>query len=162
MKPFDLEKALAGEPVKLENGLKAYITGKVKDEYNTKYCLVGYVVSGDVDVTLESWDITGSAGLNLKYREQSIAGMWEEPKPKKFINGIEVPESVTLETYEPNKFYWFVDFSETDNVAYSKLEVAFEEDRNIIKTGLVFETKEGAAAMAKALLNYKVGITNDK
>lgn len=37
MKPFNLEKALAGEPVKLRGGQKAYIKYVLGDEYNTKY-----------------------------------------------------------------------------------------------------------------------------
>ncbi|HII3714812.1 TPA: hypothetical protein ACY37O_002522, partial [Pasteurella multocida] len=42
MKAFDLEKALAGEPVVLRGGCKAYVKFKLPEPYTTKMPLVGY------------------------------------------------------------------------------------------------------------------------
>lgn len=36
MKPFDLEKALAGEPVVLHNGSKAILYYRVPDHYTSR------------------------------------------------------------------------------------------------------------------------------
>lgn len=36
MKPFNLEKALAGEPVKLKNGLKAFVLVELCNYYGKK------------------------------------------------------------------------------------------------------------------------------
>lgn len=160
MKPFDLEKALAGEPVKLNNGNKAYILGKTKEKYTTKYCLVGYEVLENTDIRPRNWDLTGRAGLHSIYEPISIAGMWEEPKPKRFINGIEVPEPVTEETWEEGKIYYYVIFNSINTI---KTDCNFffrdrSAHRELVNNGLVFKTKEGAEAMARALLNYKVEI----
>ena len=47
MKPFNLEAALAGEPVKLRSGAKAYIRHH-ETEVETPYPLFGFVRSTDV------------------------------------------------------------------------------------------------------------------
>lgn len=42
MKPFDLELALAGEPVRLLVGYKAYVRYKLDDKPKSNYPLQGY------------------------------------------------------------------------------------------------------------------------
>lgn len=166
MKPFNLEKALAGEPVKLKNGLKAFVLNKVENkelanllQINTN-SLVGY--ASDNSLHLLEWNEQGD---DLVYcnQEYSITGMWEEPKPKRFINGIEVPEPVTLDMLRDvgGKYYWVVDFLNEENVTYLYFNINKDINIKLILKGLVFETKEGAEAMAKALLNYKVEVKNE-
>ncbi|MCW9733705.1 hypothetical protein L5B97_09580 [Avibacterium sp. 20-15] len=157
MKPFDLEKALAGEPVRLKNGLKAFVLNKVENkelanllQINTN-SLVGY--ASDNSLHLLEWNEQGD---DLVYcnQEYSITGMWEEPR--RFINGIEVPEPVTLDNWVNGISYWFVNFSYRGEICLDYLDADYHNDKNLIEKGLVFETKEGAEAMAKALLNYKI------
>lgn len=161
MEPFDLEKALAGEPVKLNNGNKAYIIGKVKEEYEPKYCLLGYRINKNTSIKPETWDVTGYAGI--PYQELSIAGMWEEPKPKpkRFINGIEVPEPVTEETWENGEVYYYVMLSDSQNVRSDLFVKSSWIDRHLVMKRIVFKTEEGAEAMARALLNYKVEVKEE-
>ncbi|MFZ7141610.1 hypothetical protein ACLSY0_00385 [Avibacterium avium] len=82
--------------------------------------------------------------------------MWEEQKPKRFINGIEVPESVTEETWENGGHYWYPTLDNTDNVRSDRFYTDVPIHTKLIRQGLVFKTLEDAEAMAKALLNYKV------
>ena len=86
MKQFDLEKALAGEPVLLRNGTKAVICGRVPDKYKLEgvhkviFSLLGITLYADdtVDNQCVMWRddgrfATGKDGMD-------IVGMWEEPK----------------------------------------------------------------------------------
>lgn len=86
MKPFDLEKALAGEPVLLRNGNKAVICGRVPDKYKLgDECKVTFPLLGitlyennTVDNQCVMWRddgrfATGKDGMD-------VVGMWEEPK----------------------------------------------------------------------------------
>lgn len=86
MKPFDLEKALAGEPVLLRNGNKAVICGRVPDKYKLgDECKVTFPLLGitlyennTVDNQCVMWRddgrfATGKDGMD-------VVGMWDEPK----------------------------------------------------------------------------------
>ena len=86
MKPFDLKKALAGEPVLLRNGTKAVICGRVPDKYKLEgECKVSFPLLGitlyagnTVDNQCVMWRddgrfATGKDGMD-------VVGMWEEPK----------------------------------------------------------------------------------
>lgn len=83
VEPFNLEKALAGEPVKLRCGLKAYIKYVMPPEYRGKYPLMGYIMNPDIacDVESYSWVREGKAFLTASDHENDIIGMWEEPEP---------------------------------------------------------------------------------
>ncbi|PJG82603.1 hypothetical protein [Caviibacterium pharyngocola] len=146
MKPFDLEKALAGNPlIDLHNNSKCVVKG-----FGSKLnCFVlEYAESIDGSYCTE-------APLELLLKGECYA-MWEEPR--RFINGIEVPEPVTEETWVDGNYYWFVDLGE-ENIADSAVFFKSSDyDRRTVSRGLVFETAEGAEAMTKALLNYKVEI----
>ena len=68
MKPFDLNDALSGKPVKLRNGSKAYVAGIVPNAIKTDYALRGVTVkndrSGDLIIASTScWTIEGLASL---------------------------------------------------------------------------------------------------
>ena len=67
MKPFNLNKALQGEPVCLRNGKKAIILCKVPDKYkfssghSLKYPLKGLSLNEDGDIYDEhKWTIDGN------------------------------------------------------------------------------------------------------
>lgn len=165
MKSFDLEKALAGEPVKLRYGGKAYVKYILDDRYSTSYPLRGFaeykrLPDGTLHVNELSWHLNGEIASN-KDCELDIVGMWEEPKPKRFINGIEVPEPVTEETWVDGVLYYYVKLTFSGNTDCDAFLKRNEFHEKLINDGLVFKTKEGAEAMAKALLNYKVEVKNE-
>lgn len=68
---FNLERALAGEPVMLRNGLKANILKQIKDT------LIGYFD----ECSPFSWDINGDASLAAESNHDIIC-MWKEPEPE--------------------------------------------------------------------------------
>lgn len=88
MKEFDLEKALAGEPVLLRDRRKAIIFYRIPDEY--KYFIEGDVVyklkgmtftkEGYINDASESWTLDGVYDLSIDDSPDDIIGMWEEPK----------------------------------------------------------------------------------
>lgn len=87
MKPFDLEKALAGEPVKLRNGCKAYVLRDLRDMFaidcGSKRCLIGvYAVESNPSVFgwVARWKVSGKHYERIQESEYDIVGMWEEPK----------------------------------------------------------------------------------
>ncbi|MFZ7198528.1 hypothetical protein [Avibacterium avium] len=167
MKPFDLEKALAGEPVKLRNGRKAYVKYVLSGEYSTSYPLRGFVEwkilsngNGGIYIEENGWTVNGRAVIR-KESQLDIVGMWEEHKNRRFINGIEVPEPITGETWVDGKSYWYVAFATPEGASDEWFYIESAIDRRMISQGLVFETKEGAEAMAKALLNYTVEIKDE-
>lgn len=86
MKTFNLEKALAGEFVKLRSGGKALITYCVPEKYkyadgsSSHYPLQGIMFDkfGNVQNTYTMWRING---MHTYYEHPyDIIGMWEEPK----------------------------------------------------------------------------------
>lgn len=81
MKPFDLEKALAGEPVKLRNGYKAYIKYNLEGEpcFDSNFPLQGYFINNGV--VIFSWSLKGEA-TSIVGNDLDIVGMWEEPRPR--------------------------------------------------------------------------------
>ena len=75
MKPFDLQEALNGAPVKLRNGQKAYVVGlsKLGTEDGNSY------IVGEYERNLCNWSKDGKYWLKRE-SELDIVGMWEEPK----------------------------------------------------------------------------------
>lgn len=79
---FNLELALNGEPVKLRNGNKAYIIGRISDKYNPEfdhfYPLLGFAVDSNnvLKENAMSWTINGKFNLNLESSLSDIIGMW--------------------------------------------------------------------------------------
>ncbi|HEH9767312.1 TPA: pyruvate kinase, partial [Pasteurella multocida] len=89
MKEFDLEKALAGEPVVLRNGSKGYVTADYSKffPFNTfLYQGVFQIGKSKTQFERNSWTIDGSSFFeHNKYPHLEnpfdIVGMWEEPRP---------------------------------------------------------------------------------
>ncbi|MDY0440620.1 hypothetical protein NMU98_11420 [Pasteurella multocida] len=80
MKAFDLEKAIAGEPVVLRDGSKAFVKFEVPKELreNNFADIVGFRIRGN-EFIVEEWDIDGVARSSCGHRD--IVGMYEEPRP---------------------------------------------------------------------------------
>lgn len=84
MKPFNLETALAGEPVRLRNGRKAVILCRVPDEYlfedgePSAFSLYGLILDkrGYIDLGDACWRDNGT--YDFRSHECDIIGMWED------------------------------------------------------------------------------------
>ncbi|KAA6207945.1 DUF551 domain-containing protein [Avibacterium paragallinarum] len=154
MKPFNLEEALAGETVKLKNGLKAYVIKILDSPEIGMHELIGFYETERKRQRSISWFYDGT-----RCDDFAITGMWEEPK--RFINGIEVPKSLTMKTCANGEKYWFVDLQSSELVTQKAYNVFNTESLNLVNRGLAFRRKQDAKAMAKALLNYNVEYKND-
>lgn len=87
LKPFNLEDALAGEPVVLRNGCKADILYVIPDTYKfPNGTTFNYPVRGitfNKDGTLDGahrWNIDGTSYSRAETSPMDIIGMWEEPE----------------------------------------------------------------------------------
>ena len=156
MKPFDLNDALSGKPVKLRNGSKAYVTGIVPNAIKTDYVLRGVTVkkdrSGDLVVSsTASWTIKGRASLFIDEHQFDIIGMCEEEEPIKYrhINGKKFPEPSNIPP-KIGEAYFMV------NIEYGATVLKFcwedsSADNDRLKMGIIHTTKEAAQAHADAI-----------
>lgn len=88
MKEFDLKAALNGEPVKLREGSKAYVVGKIPsnltypDNELLDYPLIGVILNknGYLTGTEVRWTINGKVFEDGKIHDADIICMWEDPK----------------------------------------------------------------------------------
>ncbi|WP_427835079.1 hypothetical protein [Actinobacillus pleuropneumoniae] len=109
--PFDLEKALAGEPVLLRDGSKAYIFHCINDEFAKKHN-IGYQLLGVIVDSLEgkqltrSWAKSGIFNEVNPYPDFDIIGMWrEQSKPLLSDDGCQLPSPVnSISTSDKNLF----------------------------------------------------------
>ncbi|HGO5853582.1 TPA: pyruvate kinase [Mannheimia haemolytica] len=105
-KPFDLEKVLAGEPVKLRNGTKAIVYSNVSNLCKTGLPLKGLAYSNRdqkyTDSSYYSWTLEGKffSGDRGEH-ENDIVGMWEEPRPT-------VTLTLPCPLKEPRDEMWFI------------------------------------------------------
>lgn len=88
MKPFDLEKALQGEPVLLRDGRKGIVFYRIPDQYkfpiegDVLYKLRGITLNkeGFIDDPSISWTLDGVYDKDFDDSRDDIIGMWVEPK----------------------------------------------------------------------------------
>ena len=118
MKEFDLDAALNGEPVKLRNGKKAYIIGRIPTESKVRdgdliYPVAGYTMGYDgyVDIANINWTLDGEYNLAQKEAGLDIIGMWEEPIKVEDLPKPFKPEENELHFYIGNgcvcrSIYW--------------------------------------------------------
>lgn len=78
MRPDWLDEALAGHPVALRNGNKAYVR-HCEEELETKRPLIGFTISKGTVYNYE-WLLNGRRSTFSEHRED-IVGLWEEPAP---------------------------------------------------------------------------------
>lgn len=72
---FDLERALKGEPVKLENGCKAYIHARLDNPEIDFVSMIGHYINEDGKEVLIYWYEDGRC---LGGNGKNIACMWED------------------------------------------------------------------------------------
>lgn len=136
MKEFNLEAALAGKPVKLRNGDKAYVKYNLLEENeifvprDTAYPLIGYRLEG-VNCYTISWNLTGET-VHFGWRTLDIVEMWEETK----ISIEDLPKP-----FKPKKDeeYFYLGC----NTVYSK-RYCDDFDHDLSEGGQCFRTEEDA------------------
>lgn len=152
MKSFDLEKALAGEPVRLRDGSKAIIYYCVPDEFKI-----------DEDGTLDSFPVKGmildeegyilkstvSWRKNGKYRSsetsEDIIGMWED-----VIDPRNLPKPFEPKENEP---YFYICGYNVYNLTH--FHSCSQFDSNNAKCGQCFRTKEDAKKWIEFMKSMK-------
>lgn len=77
MKPFDLQEALNGAPVKLQDGTKAFVLHKLNTK--SEECLMGYYIDQYGWHYQLSWRENGRSELD-QIDDANIVGMYEEPE----------------------------------------------------------------------------------
>ena len=139
MKEFNLEAALAGKPVKLRNGDKAYVKYNRLEENeiflprDTAYPLIGYRLEG-VNCYTTSWTLTGET-VHFGRRTLDIVEMWEEPK----ISIEDLPKPFKPKDREP--FYYIYWGEIYCDYGYSESSSTY---RSFSQNGQCFRTKEDA------------------
>ncbi|WP_233446368.1 pyruvate kinase [Pasteurella canis] len=151
MKEFDLEKALAGEPIFTRDHQKGYVKFTIEENSKIKK-LVGIVHNGCL-TEVEEWLQSGNV-LSDDITPNDIIGMWEEPRP-----------TVTLTLPCPLKdvaigdeIYILSGYSYQNNGVPEVLVRKHNNSTeffNAINFGLVFKTKEEAEAWLYALKNSR-------
>ncbi|HED4451904.1 TPA: pyruvate kinase [Pasteurella multocida] len=157
MKAFDLEKALAGEPVVLRNGDKAFVKFVLENPVREECAMIGYVIDDRGRDSLIGWyknglyASCGGDGLD-------IVGMYEEPRP-----------TVTLtlpcplkEIEEGQEFWHMIMDSDPLSIAWAKVDVSMSvfDKENIyhlalLEAGLAFKSEEDAQAWLDAMKNAR-------
>lgn len=162
MKPFDLNDALSGKPVKLRGGSKAYVIGLLPNAIKTDYALRGVTVrndkSGDLIIASTGcWTIEGLASLIADEHQFDIIGMWEEKESIKYrhINGKKFPEPCS-KPFKAGEPYFIV------NTQYGLTVLKFSwadssADNDRLKMGIVHASKEAAQAHADAISTLYYG-----
>lgn len=133
MKPFDLEKALAGEPISFK-GFKSYLHCSKKEKHI-------YIVESD---------ITGTIWSPVTINELTECTMWEEQRPT-----INVTLPCPLKEPQPNMWYITSIFTVTQSTYSENSDKEKTVSNWILEKGLYFATKEDAQIWLDTLKNNR-------
>ena len=154
--PFDLDRALAGEPVMTRDGSKGYVFTNLNniaskedincDNYLPLRGVIIYENNGK-KLSLETWELNGKTSSNSEEDHYDIIGMWRAPEP--------VSNTVTLTLpcplKEPIGHKWYVN-SELDTPKCTNTDAY---TKTFISKGCYFATKEDAQAWLDAMRNNR-------
>lgn len=142
--PFNLEKALAGEPVMLRCGLKAYVKFTAPPEYTGDYPLQGYSIVPDSSegIIFESWTLAGTEFTNGVGHDNDIIGMWKEPEPVSKNVTVTLPRALR----EPKDDMWYITESGVFKSSYKK-----DISLTIFNNRSYFASEADAEAWLKAM-----------
>ncbi|ATF73942.1 pyruvate kinase [Pasteurella multocida] len=162
MKEFDLEKALAGEPVVLRNGDKAFVKFVLENPLFEDDQVVGFHIDSEGKEEVTSW---GNNGVHIPNTNSiyDIIGMWEEPRPTVTLT---LPAPITYP--EENKRCYTIVINDVDaydgDGSFVSISdwVAEKENgdydyqtKQRIMEGLLFATEEDAQAWLDAMKNAR-------
>ena len=143
MKEFNLDAALNGDPVKLREGSKAYVVGKIPsnltypDNELLDYPLIGVILNknGHLTGVEVRWTINGKVFEDGKMHDADIICMWEEPK----ISIEDLPKPFYPK--ECSEYFYTLDGKVTYNSNYYEHNIV---SRQRAINGQCFRTKEDA------------------
>lgn len=144
MKPFNLEEALAGKPVKLRNGQKAVILCRVPDKYvfedesPAAFPLYGLIFTAEdyIDSGDACWRDNGT--YDSRPHRFDIIGMWEESfKLEDLPKSFQLKKGETYYYIHPHETNFYLDVHET---TYSNCRF----DEILSDTGNCFRTRKDA------------------
>ena len=148
MKPFDLEKALAGEPILTRDRQKGYVKFTIEENFKVNR-LVGIINNGSI-IEVEKWLPSGNV-LSDDITPNDIIGMWEEPRPR-----VQLDLPTPLETVEKGQEVYYL---ELGNQFSQISSFNFNEDNpcafQLYKNGGLFTTKEDAQEWLDAMRNAR-------
>lgn len=153
--PFDLERALAGEPVKLRNGKKAYMKYIMPPEYKGSYPIRGYIIdpSSANEIESNSWTLDGMGCVPTGVHSLDISSMWKDPEPESNTVAVTLPRALK----EPKDGMWYVN----ECGVHSSLN---DEDMaiNLFNNRVYFGSKEDAKAWFDAMQDSRKWINHNK
>lgn len=149
MKPFDLEKALTGEPVKLRDGSKAYVKYVMPEEHGYQHPLVGYLCDSNNKVLCTDWTIEGKGIDIYTTSKKDITAMWEEPRPR-----VQLDLPCPLKAPQEGMWYIPINSREVYKSGYCKSDKnSLNED--FLENGFYFATEEDAQKWLDAMRNAR-------
>ncbi|SUC09935.1 pyruvate kinase [Pasteurella canis] len=151
MKKFDLEKALAGEPILTRDHQKGYVKFTIEENSKIKK-LVGIVHNGCL-TEVEEWLPSGDV-LSDDITPNDIIGMWEEPPPT-----VTLTLPCPLKELEEGQKFWRITMnSDPLGIAWAKVDVGmsvFDKENvyhlALLEAGLAFKSEEDAQAWFDAM-----------
>ena len=159
--PFDLDRALAGEPVMIRDGSKGYVFTNLNniafkedincDNYLPLRGVIIYENNGK-KLSLETWELNGKTTNNGEEDHYDIIGMWKEPEP--------VSNTVTLTLpcplKEPKEGMWFLTIFNCIGKSYFNSNNLNEKYNEwMLEEGHYFDSKEDAQAWLDAMKNNR-------
>lgn len=144
--PFDLDRALNGEPVMTRAGDKAYVKYQLPDEYTGSFPLGGYIKDPENDLGLVhyTWSLTGKAAEIEYDHPQDIIGMWKESESIKSI--FNLPSPLT----KPQDNMYYINQCGTCWSGYDRTM-----DINLFNERVYFASEEDARVWFNAMKNHK-------
>ncbi|MGC6378175.1 pyruvate kinase [Bisgaard Taxon 45] len=133
MKGFDLERALAGEPVRLRNGDKAFVKFKVDNPEYTYEVLSGFSIDEDNMCSLISWNEYGY--YTTTANPLDIVEMWND-------NIVKVDLPRPLKTAERNQRVYFITAKGISSLVYQNTA----NNALMLEDARFFATREDAQA----------------
>lgn len=146
--PFNLEKALAGEPVMLRNGSKAYVKFVMPSEYNGKYPLNGYITnpySSDV-LDPEQWTMEGREYNDGKPYDYDIISMWTDLPTELRQITVNLPSALK----DPKDEMWFIAKNGIFQSSYNK-----HIPEHVFLSKPYFGSEQDAKAWWEAMMNSR-------
>ncbi|MDY0690747.1 pyruvate kinase [Pasteurella multocida] len=144
MKKFDLEKALAGEPILTRDHQKGYVKFTIEENSKIKK-LVGIVHNGCL-TEVEEWLPSGNI-LSDDITPNDIIGMWEELRPT-----VTLTLPCPLKTIKDGQRVYFLN---QGNFLSPIGSIIFNEDRicdcQLFKNGGLFANRQDAQSWLDAM-----------
>ncbi|HDR0635819.1 pyruvate kinase [Pasteurella multocida] len=146
MKKFDLEKALAGKPVVLRNGNKAFVKFVLENPLYEDNQVVGFHIDDEGNEEGINWRKDGIhiPNVNSMY---DIIGMWEEPRPTVTLT---LPSPIKTAHHNQEVFK-----RGNSTIIRFYFDANRDKHRKMLESGSLFYSEEDAQAWLDAMKNAR-------